>query len=179
MFEAGFLEMLLIGVIGLLVIGPERLPKVARQIGTWIGKLRRFVSTTKQDLERELHADEMRNMLIMQEEKIRELQNSIKENTDSIKQELSQDVNHLRESLDDAKNAAQGNHAPTQATPSDNAPAATHETSEHPTPQASASVVLDKPTQTAQPTVTLDKPSPTTHTSAPKEQAASPKSPTA
>lgn len=169
MFEAGFLEMLLIGVIGLLVVGPERLPKVARQIGTWIGKLRRFVSTTKQDLERELHADEMRNMLIMQEEKIRELQDSIKENTNSIKQELSQDVNHLRESLDDAKNAAQGNHAPTHQN--------THEVNEHDAPQTA--VVLDKPTHSANPTVTLDKPSPTQHTSAPTEQAASPKSPTA
>jgi sec-independent protein translocase protein TatB len=150
MFEAGFLEMLLIAVIGLLVVGPERLPKVARQIGTWIGKLRRFVSTTRQDLERELHADEMRNMLIMQEEKIRELQSSIKENTDSIKANLEQDASQLRDTLDDAKNAAQGKET------SSHDQASTEQSSPNPT---SSQMVLDMPNNqpSANNNVVLDK----------------------
>jgi sec-independent protein translocase protein TatB len=148
MFEAGFLEVLLIAVIGLLVVGPERLPKVARQIGTWIGKLRRFVSTTKQDLERELHADEMRNMLIMQEEKIRELQSSIQENTESIKANLEQDASQLRDTLDDAKNAAQGKETSSHEQ-------TTHEQSSQPSNQ----VVLDMPNNkpSSNSSVVLDK----------------------
>lgn len=151
MFEAGFLEMLLIAVIGLLVVGPERLPKVARQIGTWIGKLRRFVSTTKQDLERELHADEMRNMLIMQEEKIRELQSSIQENTESIKANLEQDASQLRDTLDDAKNAAQGKET------------SSHEqSSNEQSNQPSNQVVLDMPNNqpSSNNSVVLDKAKP-------------------
>jgi len=172
MFEAGFLEMLLIAVIGLLVVGPERLPKVARQIGTWIGKLRRFVSTTKQDLERELHADEMRNMLIMQEEKIRELQSSIQENTESIKANLEQDASQLRDTLDDAKNAAQGKETSAHEQTTNN----THEQSSQPSnqvvldmpnnkPSSNSNVVLDKakPSSTSNDTI-----SQTNHSPSPK-----------
>lgn len=88
MFESGFLEMLLIGVIALLVVGPERLPRIARKAGEWLGKIRRFIASSKQDLERELRTEEMRNMLIMQEEKIRELQDSIKQTGDDAQKEL-------------------------------------------------------------------------------------------
>lgn len=63
MFDIGFWELALIGAIALLVVGPERLPGVARNVGKWVGRIRRYVTHVKQDIERELHADEVRELL--------------------------------------------------------------------------------------------------------------------
>ncbi len=62
MFDIGFSELLLIGVVALLVIGPERLPKVARTVGAWLGRLNRYVSEVKGDIDRELRLEELRKM---------------------------------------------------------------------------------------------------------------------
>jgi sec-independent protein translocase protein TatB len=103
MFEAGFLEMLLIGVIALLVVGPERLPGLAKKAGALVGKVRRFVTTTREDIEREIQADEMRNMLIMQEEKIRNLQNAIQDTGTKAQQEMDSTLNDINEAVSQAK----------------------------------------------------------------------------
>ena len=63
MFDVGFTEIVLIAVIGLIVIGPERLPKAARTAGMWIGKIKRSVTTIQADVQRELAADEIRQSL--------------------------------------------------------------------------------------------------------------------
>lgn len=63
MFDIGFWELAVIGVIALLVVGPERLPGVARTVGLWVGRIRRYVSHVKEDIERELHAEEVRQLL--------------------------------------------------------------------------------------------------------------------
>ena len=63
MFDIGFWEIAVIGVIALLVVGPERLPALARNVGRWVGQVRRYVSHVKQDIEREIHADEVRDLL--------------------------------------------------------------------------------------------------------------------
>jgi sec-independent protein translocase protein TatB len=68
MFDVGFWELLIIGVVALLVIGPERLPKVARTAGLWLGRARRFVSTVKADIDRELAAEELKRVLAKQAE---------------------------------------------------------------------------------------------------------------
>lgn len=68
MFDIGFWELLVIGVVALLVIGPERLPKVARTAGLWAGRARRFVSTVKADIDREIAADELKKALARQAE---------------------------------------------------------------------------------------------------------------
>lgn len=90
MFESSFLEMLLIGVVALLVIGPERLPTVARTIGRWIGKVRHFVANTRASVERELHTEDLREMLFRQEEEMRNLRIMMQEKTDSVRKELEQ-----------------------------------------------------------------------------------------
>ena len=60
MFEIGFLELIVIGVVALIVIGPERLPKVARTVGHLYGRMQRYVSTVKSDISREIELDELR-----------------------------------------------------------------------------------------------------------------------
>jgi sec-independent protein translocase protein TatB len=62
MFDIGFSELFLIGVVALLVIGPERLPKVARTAGAWLGRLNRYVSDVKGDIDREMRLDELRKL---------------------------------------------------------------------------------------------------------------------
>lgn len=62
MFDIGFSELMLIGVVALVVIGPERLPKVARTAGQWVGRLNRYVSQVKQDIDRDIKLEELRKM---------------------------------------------------------------------------------------------------------------------
>jgi sec-independent protein translocase protein TatB len=88
MFESSFLEMLVIGIIALLVIGPERLPGLARKAGRLLGKARAFIATTRTDIERELRTEEMRSMLSRQEEEIRELRNLMQQNTDEVRHSI-------------------------------------------------------------------------------------------
>lgn len=63
MFDVGFWELSLIALVALLVIGPERLPKVARTAGLWIGRGRRILSSVKADIEREIKAEELKEIL--------------------------------------------------------------------------------------------------------------------
>ena len=63
MFDIGFWELALIGVVALLVVGPDRLPALARTVGLWVGKIRRYVSTVRDDIEREIQADELKSLL--------------------------------------------------------------------------------------------------------------------
>lgn len=68
MFDIGFWELTIIGIVALLVIGPERLPRVARTAGLWVGRARRFVSSVKADIDREIAADELKKALGKQAE---------------------------------------------------------------------------------------------------------------
>ena len=63
MFDIGFIELLVCGVIALLVLGPERLPTAARTAGRWIGRTRRMVSQFTSELDRQLQAEELREQL--------------------------------------------------------------------------------------------------------------------
>ncbi|ABC27956.1 twin-arginine translocation protein TatB [Hahella chejuensis KCTC 2396] len=63
MFDIGFPELALVAVIGLLVLGPERLPYAARKTGLWVGRIRRMVSQMSSEIDRQLKAEEMRERL--------------------------------------------------------------------------------------------------------------------
>ena len=63
MFDIGFLELVVVGVLGLLVLGPERLPKAARTIGLVIGRVRRTMSGLQDELERQVRAEELKDKL--------------------------------------------------------------------------------------------------------------------
>ena len=62
MFDFGFTEMVVVAVVGLIVLGPERLPKVAKQAGQWLGKLQRYVADVKSDINRQMELDELRKL---------------------------------------------------------------------------------------------------------------------
>jgi len=63
MFDIGFSEVILVFVIALLVVGPERLPRIARTAGLWVGKMRGFVSSVKAEIDRELATEELKKAL--------------------------------------------------------------------------------------------------------------------
>ena len=62
MFDIGFSELLVIGVVALVVIGPEKLPRMARTIGHLAGRLQRYVADVKADINREIELEELRKM---------------------------------------------------------------------------------------------------------------------
>lgn len=77
MFDIGFTEILLIGVVSLVVIGPERLPAVARTVGLWVGKMQRFVRGVKTDLASELETGDLKKLIGDQREQINELRTMV------------------------------------------------------------------------------------------------------
>ena len=102
MFDMGFQEIVLIGIIALIVIGPERLPSVARSIGLWVGKMQRFVAGVKSDIANELQTDELRNMLSSQEDQIRELKSMVKETQSDLERTAKDAQRSVSEGMDSA-----------------------------------------------------------------------------
>lgn len=105
MFDVGFFELLLIGVVALLVVGPERLPKVARTAGMWLGRGRRFISTVKDDIDREIKADELRHILEKQKQNnpMHEVVEDTKKSFDAIRSETQSVGDALRSTDSDNK----------------------------------------------------------------------------
>lgn len=89
MFEIGFSELMVIGVVALVVIGPERLPKVARTAGHLFGRFQRYVSNVKADITREMELDELRKFRSEFEESARSIHSSIHNEVSVIDQEVS------------------------------------------------------------------------------------------
>jgi sec-independent protein translocase protein TatB len=125
MFDFSFSELMLIAVVALVVIGPERLPRVARTAGHLLGRLQRYVSTVKSDISRE-----------MQIEELRRLQSEIQESARSVENSLSSEMQAAKQALTLTAEAVTSDLPPAQA----NAPAA---------PAPAASPVLADPEGTA------------------------------
>lgn len=79
MFDIGFSELLVIAVVALLVIGPERLPKVARTAGIMFGRLQRYVNDVKADIQREIELDELKKLRSQFEDAARSVEQSVSE----------------------------------------------------------------------------------------------------
>ena len=86
MFDVGFSEMLMIGIVALVVIGPERLPKVARTVGLLLGRMRRYVSDVKADLNREMQLEELKQLRDEMQDSAREFERSMTSGIQSIEQ---------------------------------------------------------------------------------------------
>ena len=115
MFELGFWELLLIGVVALLVVGPERLPGLARTAGRWVGRVRRFVATVKADIDREVRAEELRKVLNKQNEfkdaydVVEDTRKDVYDIVENTKKEVEKEVGEVVSEL----NRPDGNVAPT------------------------------------------------------------------
>ena len=104
MFDIGFLELIIVAIIALLVLGPERLPHAARTAGRWVGRIRRTVGNFSREIERQIDAEELREQLkksgesLNIEEDVKNIQQTVKEALDDV--ELKEYEPRPREATD-------------------------------------------------------------------------------
>jgi len=91
MIDLGLSKLALIGVVALVVIGPERLPKVARMAGTLLGRAQRYINDVKQEVSREIELDELRNM-----------QKEMQETATSVEQTIAHNLAELESDVQEA-----------------------------------------------------------------------------
>ena len=96
MFDIGFSELLLIAVVALVVLGPERLPKAARFAGLWVRRARNQWDSVKQELERELHAEELQRNLRSVRQSVQQAERDLHEGATRLRG----DVDALRDEVD-------------------------------------------------------------------------------
>ncbi|PRD37484.1 UNVERIFIED_CONTAM: tatB [Trichonephila clavipes] len=100
MFDVGFSELLLLAVIALVVLGPEKLPHAARMAGAWIGRIRRLLVSVQADIESEVAAAEMRERIRKEMEKAKAAAG-----LQALDQELQKIDSDIRSALDDTRTA--------------------------------------------------------------------------
>lgn len=125
MFDIGFSEIVVIGVVALVVIGPERLPKTARTMGLLFGRLQRYVNEVKADISREMELDELRKLQ-------REMQGAAQDLEQSVKSAANDFATGVRGVEQELNSAASG------PAPSASSPAPTAVSSGTDAPDASA-----------------------------------------
>ncbi len=103
MFDIGFSELLVIAVITLIVMGPERLPETVRTIGLWVGRLKQMLSSARNELDREVGMGEVRRQL-HNEKIMRDLEN----NKATLEDALQQSKDQLEEVATDISQVADG-----------------------------------------------------------------------
>ena len=105
MFDVSFSELMLIGVIALIVIGPERLPKVARTVGHLLGRAQRYVNEVKSDIQKEMDLKEIGDIKHQMEDAARSVQSSMTSSVDDLKAAVTQPSQALKDTLDQARQA--------------------------------------------------------------------------
>lgn len=90
MFDIAFSELIVAAVAALIIIGPERLPRVARQCGEWLGKLQRYVNDVKADLNRQMELEELRNLRDEVTSAAKDLEKSFQGAVTDVETELDQ-----------------------------------------------------------------------------------------
>jgi sec-independent protein translocase protein TatB len=94
-FDVGFSELMVIAVVALIVIGPERLPRVARTLGHLFGRLQRYVNDVKADIAREIELEELRKFRSTVEEAARGFESSVNTTVSSVQGEVAKTQSEL------------------------------------------------------------------------------------
>ena len=97
MFDIGFSEMVVIAVVALIVLGPEKLPKVARTAGHLLGRLQRYVNDVKSDINREMQLEELKKLQAQVEESARTMERSVTKEFQSAEAALNQTAESVTE----------------------------------------------------------------------------------
>jgi len=113
-FDIGFSELMVIGLVALIVIGPERLPRVARTMGHLAGRLQRYVNDVKADINREVELDELRKM-----------RDTVQQAASGFENSVQSELNKTESELNQAAEAAAGDAPKTDALPESEAQVST------------------------------------------------------
>ena len=108
MFDIGFSEILVIAVVALIVIGPERLPGVARTLGHLFGRMQRYVNDVKADIQREIELDELKKLRKDMEDSARSIEETAREFESSLTKQVNVAAEelHALETIADVKPAS-------------------------------------------------------------------------
>jgi sec-independent protein translocase protein TatB len=108
MFDIGFPELVLVAIVGLLVIGPERLPEALRTLGLWLGRMRRSFTAVKNEIEKEIGMDEVRRQLhneaIMEE--MKRIESEVKATASDVHKTMNDTANSIESQPADPEPAA-------------------------------------------------------------------------
>jgi sec-independent protein translocase protein TatB len=96
MFDVNFSEILVILVVALVVIGPERLPAVARSMGQWLGRIQRFVSTVKQDVNKSMELEELREL----ERKVKAEAAALEQSAQQAGKDISREMRQVEQEIE-------------------------------------------------------------------------------
>ena len=119
MFDVSLTELMVIGVVALIVIGPERLPKVARTVGHLLGRAQRYVNDVKSDIQREIELDELRKF----KNEMEDAAQGVKQSLNDTHAALQEPVQQFRAELDEVAREASGKPAAAAGTDAAAAPA--------------------------------------------------------
>src|SRR5664279_1431374 len=99
MFDVGFSELIVIGIVALVVIGPERLPKVARTAGHLLGRLQRYVNDVKADISREMQLDELKKLQSELQDSASSFEHSLTSELATVQQIADQSVASVKDAV--------------------------------------------------------------------------------
>jgi sec-independent protein translocase protein TatB len=150
MFDIGFSEIVVIGVVALIVIGPERLPKVARTLGHMFGRLQRYVNEVKADINREMELDELRKLQSTMQDAARSIEQSVSSQVSFIDSEVKQAGSEVQKQVESAVAPISGIQLMPTATPASGsespaAETATRKADEPEEPEPQLELGLNKP----------------------------------
>ena len=124
MFDIGFSELMVIGVVALLVIGPEKLPKVARTLGHLLGRAQRYVNDVKSDINREIQLDELKKLQSQVTDSARALEDSVRKEYESARTAVEAPTQAAVAELQEVAQQAAAPAAPAASAPDAGKPAA-------------------------------------------------------
>lgn len=101
MFDFGFSQLMIVGVVALVVIGPERLPKVAKTVGHLLGRAQRYVGDVKGDIQREFELDELRKMRTEMETTARSFETSVTAGVHDFQSKVNDTARSIESSVND------------------------------------------------------------------------------
>ncbi|KOQ79435.1 preprotein translocase subunit TatB [Stenotrophomonas maltophilia] len=123
MFDIGFSELLVIAVVALVVLGPERLPKAARFAGLWVRRARNQWDSVKQELERELQAEEIKRQMQDVRQSMQDTENQLRASGEALRREAQQAQRQGDELVQEVRAPAQADVPPHLGGPAAQAPA--------------------------------------------------------